>query len=179
MAYSMYERGQGGYASQEYLGAIPVAAAVGAIGGLFGGGGADPKKYAERQARIDALRNEARNGGEDAWLLLGAYGGVAPLPRVVHPASHPEVAAGFIETAWGSAYNKIKQRAATEYRALQPQFAVAQQVAPIGGNAAAPPVQLTTAGVAGGLPITTLLLVGGVLAVGLAMGGGGTKRRRR
>lgn len=124
--------------------------AVSAISSLFGGGGADAKKYAERKARVVGGYAEAKNGNVQGYWVLGATGQVAPMPQTITFLG-TTYQAGYTSRDWGSAYNPIVDDAARKYRELTPQFqnAAAQTLTSSLGGVTIP---LATGAVASAIP---------------------------
>jgi hypothetical protein len=101
------------------------------VGGLLGNG-VDEEQYDLRKSNINAATTAAQQGNVDAWLLLGAYGGI-PLTRNINAHSisgwrsttFPDggVPAGWSSAKWGkTAYGKLIDAALNNYNALRSRF---------------------------------------------------------
>lgn len=101
-----------------------LSAAKGLLGGLGIGKGADDKKYAARQATQRRVLQLATQGDYDAWLMLGAIGRRAKLPKDLGPpyTSGSVLPKGWSSIEWGVAYKNLIDRAAAGYDNLSPIF---------------------------------------------------------
>jgi len=111
---------------------IPVTAIFAGASLLGLGGGADAGNVKERSLLVAGLIPLAQSGNLDAWLMLGAVGKQAPLPKHVSfsipgAGTYNDAPEGWWSTKWGSdpAYVAIQTKAAQSYAALKQQYASA------------------------------------------------------
>ncbi len=102
------------------------------VTGLFGGGGPDAKKYAERSTNVSTAIALAQSGNIEAWYYLGAFGNVAGLPhqgtlKDSFLGSYGDEAPGWRSSSWGDAYAAIQKKAARAYEDLRPRYAANAQ----------------------------------------------------